>query len=353
MKIRAKLFRSIWFWALVALAFVALFLYLYEMRPWLMAFPTDGAGIAPNIAPADTYTYWFHASKTPLVALPYNLIGPVSLIKLFGGNFDLIFLFNVVLFCLALRILYRYARVRVLKFSVLFLANPLLMVQFFSVNKEILITIALLFIVGYIYSGMVRHLIIAITLAAFSKPAFLVLVIFFLVARRLRARRRPFILLTIVVLISLFYSDVPGMEAFSHVLLRGQTSASLGITVLLQKLAMQYYSYAGILVPRLLLVVYAGGALNAVFFLSVVLIAILKRRLRLVDDAVFLLYLFLIMVSVIPFPHFRYILPTYPLLLFLVLRPRRRMHVLHSRRGAEFSTSSRSLKRVWAPLVYV
>lgn len=335
------MFRSIWFWALVVLAVIALFLYLYAMRPWLMAFVINGLGVAPTIAPADTYTYWFHALSTPLGLLPYNLIGPVSLIKLFGGNFDLVVLFHVILFYLALRELYRYAGVRVLKFAVLFLINPLLMVQFFAVNKEILIAIALLFIVVYIHSGMVWHLIIAITVAAFSKPAFFVLVIFFLVTRKMRARWRPFILFTIVALISLFYSAVPGMESFSASLFRGQTSESLGITVLLQELATQYYFYAGIIIPRLLLAVYAGGALSGFFFLLVIIAAIFKRRLRIANDEVFLLYLFLIMVSVVSFPCHRYILPAYPLLLLLALRPRR-LSALQSRRGVVLQTYSQT-----------
>ena len=50
-----------------------------------------------DISPADTYAYWFHATNTELKNLPYNLLGPVLLIKLTGGNFDLILLLNFIL----------------------------------------------------------------------------------------------------------------------------------------------------------------------------------------------------------------------------------------------------------------
>ncbi|MBC7490147.1 MAG: hypothetical protein H7240_09545 [Glaciimonas sp.] len=327
MKIPVKLFSSIWFWSLVVLFVSALFWYLSGIRPELMSFTIDGFNEESNLVTADTYTYWFHASETPWFSVPINLIGPVSLIKLLDLNFDLAVLLIVLLFCLALRELYRYAGVRVLPFAVLFLANPSMTGQFFAINKEILIIISLLFVVIYVHSGRTKHIIAAIAIAVFSKPEFLVLIMFFLVSRGLRSGRRPFILLAMITMISLFYSDLPNMDSYAEVLLRGQTAESLGITVLLQELAAQYHLYFIVVVPRLLLTIYSGGVLFASIFILALMPVILKKKLQLADDIVFLLCLYLIMVSIVPFPHYRYILPIYPLLLFLALRPKKAIYI--------------------------
>ena len=327
MKIPVKLFSSIWFWSSVALVVLALFWYLFGIRPELMSFTIDGVNEESSLVTADTYTYWFHASETPWFLVPINLIGPVSLIKLMDLNFDLPVLLNVLLFYFVLRELYRYAGVRVLPFAVLFLANPSMTGQFFAINKEILIIISLLFVVVYVHSGRTKHIIVAIAVAVFSKPEFLVLIMFFLGSRRLRPGRRPFILLAMITMISLFYSDLPNMDSHVNVLLIGQTAESLGITVLLQELAAQYYLYFIVVVPRLLLTIYSGGVLYASIFILALMPVILKKKLQLADDVVFLLCLFLIMVSIVPFPHYRYILPTYPLLLFLVLRPKKAIYI--------------------------
>jgi len=306
---------------MVALVLLALFWYLFGVRPELMSFTIDGASEESNLVTADTYTYWFHASETPWFLLPANLIGPVSLIKLLDLNFDLAILLNVILFYFVLRGIYRYAGVRALPFAVLFLANPSMMGLFFAINKEILIIISLLFVVIYVYSGRTKHIIAAIAIAVFSKPEFLVLIMAFLCARRLQSGGRLFILLAMIGMISLFYSDLPNMDSYTNILLIGQTVESLGITVLLHELATQYHLFFVVIVPRLLLTIYSGGFLYASIFILAAMPVILKKKLQLADDVVFLLCLFLIMVSIVPFPHYRYILPTYPLLLIIAMRP--------------------------------
>lgn len=327
MKIPVKLFSSIWFWSSVVLVFGFIFWYLFVIRPELMSFTIDAANEESSLVTADTYTYWFHASETPWFLVPINLIGPVSLIKLLHLNFDLAVLLIVILFCFVLRELYRFAGVRVLPFSVLFLANPQMMGLFFTINKEILIIFSLLFVVIYVHSGRTKHVIAAIAIAVFSKPEFLVLIMFFLGSRRLRSESRPFIMLAMITMISLFYSDLPNMDSYTNILLIGQTAESLGITVLLHELAAQHYFYFIVVLPRLLLTIYSAGVLYASIFILALMPVILKKKLHLADDVVFLLCLFLIMVSVVPFPHFRYLLPTYPLLLILAMRPKTPIYI--------------------------
>lgn len=320
MKLSVRHIRSLWFLALVILVSIGLWLYLSEIRPWLTSFTTAGASPAPPLAPADSYTYWYFATSVPLVSVPYNLVGPAIVISLLRGNFDLVVLFYVILFSWSLWELHRYCGVRALRFAVLLLANPLLMFQFFAANKEISIVIAMLLLVVRVRSGRTRHAIAAMIVAALSKPEFLGLVVFFLVSRRVPKIWRPVILAVMVIMISLFYSFVPLMEDLSAVLFRGQTAESLGVTVLLQQLATEYHLFGVVIIPRLLLAVYEGGSLYGSFFVAAMVVVLLRRRLRLADDTVFLLCLYLVMVSVVPFPHYRYVLPAYPLVLMLALQ---------------------------------
>ena len=287
-----------------------------------MSFADGEVDFPFSVAPADTYTYWYHAVNTPLIFVPYNLIGPVSLIKIFGADFDLMFLLCVLLFCALLRKLYRYMGEKTFVFAVLLLANPLVFVQFFAPNKEILVIISMLAIIVYLYSKEIKYFLLALIVAMFSKPQYLALILFFEFARRVHPRRRNVLLFALIVFISIFYSNLPNMQSYSEGLLSGQTSESLGVTMFLEKMASQYYLYAGVVIPRLLVNVYAGGTFALFFFLPVVMGLGIKRKLRIADDEVLLLVLFGLMLTVLPFPHHRYLLPAYPLLLHLVLRPR-------------------------------
>jgi hypothetical protein len=327
MKIPVKLFSSIWFWALVVLIISTLFWYFFEIRPELIGFTIDGPNAESSLITADTYTYWFYASEMIWFSVPINLIGPVSVLKLLNVNFDLAVLFNVFLLCFALRELYRYTRIRVLPFAVLFLASPLILGQLFAINKEILIIISLLFAVIYVNSGRAKHVIVSIAIAVFSKPAIIALILFFLGSRKLPTGTRPIILIIIAAIISVFYSDLPGMDSYTTVLWREQTAESRGITVALDELASQYHLFFLTIIPRLFLTIYSGGFFYASLFMLVLIWGFSKKKFKLSDDVVFLLYLYLIMVSIVPFPHFRYILPAYPLLLFLAIRPKIPMYI--------------------------
>ena len=322
MKIPFKLLSSPWFWTLVAQFILGLFFYLVEVRPYVMSFATDGNNQESRLIAADTYTYWYHASETPFFSLPINLIGPVSLLKLFNLNFDLAFYFILVSLCLVSRELYRYTEVRVLPFAVLTFANPSIIGQIFVINKEIMIIISLLFVFVYVNSGSNKHIIAALAFTLFSKPEFLVLIIFFLVSRRLPISWRLYCLITIITLISLFYSDVPNMDSYATVLFFGQTYQSIGITVFLHELSSEYNLFFSVIVPRLVIIIYSGGILYATLFFIALIQLFLKRKWKLSNDIIYLLCLFFIMISIVPFPHYRYILPAYPLLLLIGMRPK-------------------------------
>jgi hypothetical protein len=326
MKISSKIFTSKWLLISLILGFVCLFLYFFLMRPWLLSFDSIGIDESISISPADTYTYWSH-STDPLLLVPYNLIGPVALIMLFNGNFDLIFLLYILLFVFASFRIYKYLAINPFLFITLMFINPLIMFQFFAPNKEILIIISMLLIVVYIFSKKKFHLFCSLILAAFSKPEFLILILFFLVVRKFNRRLRPYILLSIILMLTLIYSKLPNMESQSEILLRGQTNSSLGITVLLQDIASKYHLYPIVILPRIFLTLFESSTIFILFSGICFFIAFIKVfaklgfKLNLDNDIFFIAYLFIIMVSIVPFPHHRYILPLYPLLLIFLLQP--------------------------------
>ena len=326
MKKYNNILTSKWVWSFLLLGLVCLLLYLFLMRPWLMTFDSIGIDESISISPADTYTYWTHASD-PLILVPYNLIGPVALIMFFNGSFDLIFLFYIFLFLFVLIRIYKYLGINPFLFSTLMLINPLIMFQFFAPNKEILIIISMLFIVVYIFSKKNFYLFCSLILSALSKPEFLVLVLFFLIVRKFNKQLRPYILLSMIIVLAIVYSNLPNMESQSEILLRGQTNSSLGITVLLQDLASKYYLYPIVIFPRIFLTLFESSTIfillsGICFFIAFIkVISKLGFRLNLDNDVFFIGYLFIIMVSIVPFPHHRYILPLYPLLLIFLLRP--------------------------------
>ena len=60
---------------------------------------------------------------------------------------------------------------------------------------------------------------------------------------------------------------------------------------------------------------------SGILFLLILIKVFSKSKLSLNNDIYFIGCIFLIMVSIVPFPHHRYILPIYPLLIIFLLQP--------------------------------
>lgn len=322
MKIFFKLLNSLWLWISVIQFIIIIIYYFNNVRPYLMGFPESADNYNLMFLSSDVFIYWINALETPLNLVPINLLGPVLIFKLSDLKFDLIFLLNIILFCIAIREIYHYTPIKTLKFVALILINPAIIGQFYAANKEVMIIISLLFISVYFYSGATRHIIYAIIIAFFSKPEFLVLIIMYFSSLKLPAALRKYILISIIMVVSFSYNYIPNIESYSTVLFRGQTVNSFGLTVLLHELAVEYYLYWAVIIPRLLLSIYSGGFLYAPIFISFLLFVLLKKKITLSNDLIYFLYLFYIMVSIVPFPLFRYIMPTISLLLFIAMQPK-------------------------------
>lgn len=325
MKNTKDIYFSKWLPIFIILGLILIFLYLIIMRPWLMSFDNAGVVESIDISPADTYTYWLHSSD-PLILVPYNLIGPVMIIMFFNSNFDMVFIVYIIIFIYIILKLKKYLGINPFLFTSLMLFNPLIMFQFYAPNKEFLIITSMLLLVIYIYSKKNIFLFLLLVSASFSKPEFLLLILFFLVVRKFNKKLRPYVIISMLVFLTFFYSILPNMEAHSEILLRGQTNASKGVTILLQNLASNFYLYPLIIIPRILLTIFESSTIyisisGLCFF--IVIFKLFTNRLiqfKLDDDVFFISFLFIIMVSIVPFPQHRYILPLYPIFLIILLK---------------------------------
>lgn len=332
-----------WTLGMVILLAVALGIYLGIVRGLLFGTTLPEESSMAAFIPSDAMYYARMASDFSMGEILdfgyYNILGPVSLIKLMRLNFDLIFLTYVMGFVIALRELGCHAGIRPGMFGFLLLANPLVLINLVSPNKEISAVLAVLFIIVYINSGRFSHASAGIGFAIISKLEFLTLLLCFLGVRKFLPRKRAIILLLLSVLASYFYGLISEVGGRDQILMQGQVEESFGLLVTLHDLGREYYLFMLIAIPRVVIGVmegtivllrgYSGDlilmvpiAWSGIMFVAVSLSVVRKKTLRLGDDAVFLFFLLILLVSLVPFPQHRYLLPIYPLLLYFMLRRR-------------------------------
>jgi len=139
-----------------------------------------------------------------------------------------------------------------------------------------------------------------------------------------------------IFIISIFYTDIPGVASRIPYLIAAQNSDSSGIGMFLERISEENFSYFLVIIPRILLTICEGGASLYRFqsiplwllpmFISGTLIflslsyLIYNKLIKLDDDISLLLILYLIFISIIPFTTHRYCLPAYPLILLIMLR---------------------------------
>lgn len=327
----------LWVWLTYLSLIVLSVLYLTEIRPWLQKFTIYSPVTPPGIAPADTYTYWYYAKSFTMMKVPYNLLGPTLLLKIFK-SFDFIFLLNICIFAFAIVEYYKSQKFNTFKLAALTLINPLIMFQFFGPDKEIFIINSLLFLILYKYTNQTFHLMAAIFLSFFSKMEFCALVFLYLFLFHMKNTWRWSFLSAGIFIVAIFYNDIPGMNQKIEVLLAGQNGHSNGISMLLQELASKYHMYPFVIMPKALLNIFEGAnsvIVNRIFndfemynFISGLFIAffsvrlLLKNLISFKDNEVLLIFLFILMVSTVPFPHHRYIMPIYIVLIAVESRNR-------------------------------
>lgn len=316
-----------WWWIVLLYLEMILFFTLFysSIKPWVSSFGINYAPPAPSISSDDIFIYWQYA-QFELGQIPLNLLGPSLAIKLFQ-SFDLIVLFNLSMLLYAIKECSVYCELRVFKFAGLLFLNPMIMFQFLVPSKEVGMIISLILLMTFCRSKKLAHLITAIGLAIFSKVEFLGIVLLFSFLIHLDRKNRLVLFSFLIFLITFLYSEIPGMQTRAMAMIHNQSESSSGIFVILHKLSLDYYFYPATIIPKFLINIAEGfisffqaqNAINfyiffsAVCFCLVFLIGLTNFGVDLTDDFIVMILLFAIMVSVVPFPHHRYILPVYTL----------------------------------------
>ncbi|WP_141397421.1 hypothetical protein [Polaromonas sp. AER18D-145] len=338
--VQSLLGTSAWGLGTAVLIGVAMGLYFYALRDLLMGNRAPQETAVAGLIPADALYYMSMAAAYSLQELlemfRSNIWGPIIFVKLMGSNADLICGVNFMIFGLAVAGLAKHADVRIGKFVFLLLLNPLVLLNLLTPNKEILSIFSMLFLIVYVCSKNQRYALMALACALFGKLEIFVLAATFLAVYRFPARFRSILVVVAIIVASLFYSFI-GDAVRIAALSSGAPPTSIGVVHLLHELGSRYGLFVVIAVPRLLLVLMEGpinllrfdavdiyllvpmivfSLLFSVFFLS----AAINSRFRLADDVFFLLVMILFAVVLVPFIHQRYLLPAYPLVLFLALR---------------------------------
>lgn len=318
----------------------------YEVKPWfdyfvkIRTFPDW----APAFSSADPASFFECSLSYRLHLRGYlSVYGPCAILTLFSHSFPLIQLFlGGSIIGLAFYYIKNRKNGEGAFLFLLILFNPFLLVQFSMPNKEVFIILSLVSYLCYRLEKWKPLIIMSLVFAFFSRIEFLMIFIFFLLlSTRLEKTWRKYFLAGLIFITTVFYNFIPGMKDKTLEVSKFSSEAKFGFTALLSKLCEEYFLFPLAAIPRAFLnifektkgYVFSGNEINDpigfsidvlsewIFFVALILAVWRKRIFILEDDRVFLFWIFLISVVTVPFPVHRYILPSYVLLISLLLNP--------------------------------
>ena len=324
---------------IVLLSIVALF--FIEVKPVLEQSIVEGNPQFSLVVAPDSYMYISYSDRYNFDDLignqHFNMLGPVMLLWVLGGNLTLLAFVNSLIFFLSAYSVHRATGIKIFPFLLLLLLNPMIYVGLMSPNKDIMVVSSLLFAAAYGVTHRLHYFLVSIIVALFAKIELtVVLILFYLL---LNIKEKLLMVMVVVVVLSFLYPILPGVGFRADALMEGQSEYSLGLSVFLNQIASDYYMYLLVVLPRLFLNVFDGLftllRVSDLFYIltyipiiaSSVLIlisfyyAVIRSKIKISDEIIILIVSFCLFVSLVPFVHHRYIMPIYPLLLIVVMRP--------------------------------
>lgn len=320
---------------------VFLILTYIEIRPWFLEYILNKSEPLWRItfSSADAFAYINCSNKEEFTLFYLNVYGPCFLLKFLRNSFELVLLFLYGGLGFVQYLFFKEKKNYSWITLFFLLTNPWILVQFTMANKEVFMILTLLsFVVStYKSKNWVIH-ILSLIFCFFSKVEFVALYIGFLITRKIPLKLRYGILILIILGLSIFYPQIPGMEEKTHILVKDQVNSKFGFTNFLNQLALEKYLFPLVIIPRIALTIfektkgyvfsnnpiedYISFVIDVgsewIFFFAL-LMAFKKRTIfNLRDDRSYLFWLFLIFVATVPFPVFRYILPSYVLLVSFI-----------------------------------
>ncbi|QDK45350.1 hypothetical protein DOM22_09390 [Bdellovibrio sp. ZAP7] len=311
--------------------------YLFEVRPWLENLSFDYPATL-TMLPADPHVYWKFSGFMDWKDLQINLYGPYFVLKLFGCNPDLVFTFNLLLLLGALYYFAQAVQKSFFAVSCLVLLNPIILSQVFYPNKEIYMLVSSFLLLTSEKLENKNLLCCGLFVAFFAKIEFILVVLFWVFARRYSTRIYYVIVSLILVVISIGYSMIPGMSGKLTVLGAAEQFKNFGFTAVLQYLAEKYHLFFLVVIPRVAISM-LEGVINFIrvpssfsegfhtiissFVMSTLFLLVLFRtRFNRLSSEYLFLALWLIAVGTVPFALHRYMIPIYPFLFSILLSPK-------------------------------
>ena len=276
-----------------------------------------------------------------LISLTHNSIGPTLVLLLTENNNLNVFFLNISLLTLIFLLIFNTYKEKInkLKFTLLFLINPLLLGSLLAVNKEIIGLLSVSLLACYLKNNNKFYFILSLILSFITRwQAFVVFLVFYLINSRfnpLRNKRFKFIILFCIILSVI----LPSLNSFlsEDIYSIGQQQDKLfGILGIFYSLQNNYL-YILAVIPKILSNLFGNifriftiitspqnidftDIYNNVFILGHQLIMffmtiyfLIKKKLVLRSDILYFSIIYLIIFSTSPSIQYRYMFPLYAL----------------------------------------
>jgi hypothetical protein len=327
------------FFIMAIIGFMA-FEYFYHIKPFMVAILNGEEGLRPFLMNSDTSVYLKLYRENDLYAIlsdfaaTKNSYGPVLLLNIFSGNCDFILLFYCGIFLILLLKINKYFNVNIYIFTALFLLNPLNSMYLLSVNKDILTVFIIIFLSIYAISSKIIYIIISLILSLVCKFEITLFIFMYYLISQFDRKMRWIAIICYLGIITFSYSHIPGMDEKILVVNAAQNAKSVGITLFANDLSMNYYLYPITIIPMFLMSILEGIInyfkydefniedfpifISSVLTLSGLLFSINKLKFNINNNFILMILLFILIISLVPFPHHRYIYPLYTLFILAI-----------------------------------
>ena len=276
-----------------------------------------------------------------LFGLTHSSIGPTLILLISGNNNLIVFIFNISLLVIIFIVVFNAYKDKInkLKFTLLFLINPLLLGSLLTVNKEIIGLLSVAILACHLKTNNKFYFILSLILSFITRwQSFIVFIFFYLINSRfnpLRNKRFKFIILFCIILSAI----LPSLNVFisKDIYSIGQQEDKLfGILEIFYSLQNNYL-YILAVVPKILSNLFGNifriftiitspqnidftDIYNNVFILGHQLIMffmtiyfLIKKKLVLRSDILYFSIIYLIIFSTSPSIQYRYMFPLYVL----------------------------------------
>lgn len=209
-------------------------------------------------ADSETYMnlYKMKLSFAELSALNFNLLGPLFILKVLGGNYYLIFVLNMIVFYSAFKKIITIYSMDAVKFLLLLIFSPLMIGSVIGINKEIFSFLVIALLLQYNSTKRIKFLIWVVILSFLVRwQLCLVSLIFALATSPINPwrNRRLSTLITLILGVSIFYPL--NLSSFSYVdnvatLVGEKSTEGSGLFTALIGIQNQLFGYILVFVPK-------------------------------------------------------------------------------------------------------